>query len=194
MRTSQEQVAAYLGWLEERGIRHPVVRPRRPEPRAVALAPARRTQVVFVSDAALTAEERALLDRMVTAMQLGAGDVGVVCALTGPLPEQLPSQDVIAASRLRLQSEVANAAPRVVVSLGGFTTRLVLGDRTHFPEVRGQKRQAALLGEVQIVPTFHPRDLLRYAANKRLAWTDLQVVMDHLGRRARTEGTEGTGG
>lgn len=61
MQATQEQLGAYLLWLKDRGLRHPV---------PVKTTPKKRIQVAFVGDAGFKPEERDLLMKMIAAMQL----------------------------------------------------------------------------------------------------------------------------
>lgn len=139
-------------------------------------------------DAAFTGEERSLLDKMIAAMRLGAGEVYVTNALAERPLElgQLPTREQIEAARQHLRTLVATVRPELVVLLGGWTARLVLGERSDFHDVRGRPLPCAALG-APVLATYHPRDLLRFPANKRLAWTDLQLVMEILGLTAAPE-------
>jgi len=62
----------------------------------------------------------------------------------------------------------------VIVTLGDAGTHAVLGAVGGIAKVRGQvfEKHGA-----QVVPTFHPADLLRNPAGKREAWEDLKLVL-----------------
>lgn len=193
---------AYLHWLKDRGLVHPVIRtstqvaadadtPAASPVQAAAVTPPR---LVFVGDLpsieaesvgrALAGEEEVLLDRMVQAMRLVKEETLAFNVFTERLPAGvMPDSATIAAARDRLAAELTQTNGDLVVALGGFATRVLLGDRTNFQEVRGQLLPSDLLQGKSVLSTFHPRDLLRTPANKRLAWSDLQTAMRHLGLR-----------
>ncbi len=69
-----------------------------------------------------------------------------------------PRPDEIAACRPYLAAQVDLIAPKVVVTLGNFATRLLLGTDRGITSVRGA---AYPMGDVLCVPTFHPAAALR---------------------------------
>ena len=70
-----------------------------------------------------------------------------------PLPEE------IAACRPYLQRQVELIAPRVLVTLGNFATKVLLDTRVGITRLRG--RRYAWGDGVVLVPTYHPAALLR---------------------------------
>jgi DNA polymerase len=69
-----------------------------------------------------------------------------------------PTPDEIAACRPYLEEQVAIIAPKVVVTLGNFATKVLLDTDQGITKVRGA---AYPKGGVQLVPTFHPAAALR---------------------------------
>jgi len=69
-----------------------------------------------------------------------------------------PSPDEIAACRPYLEEQVELVAPTVVVTLGNFATKLLLGTDQGITKVRGATYP---LGATHLVPTFHPAAALR---------------------------------
>ncbi len=74
-----------------------------------------------------------------------------------------PEPDEIAACRGWLESQLELIGPRVIVTLGNFAGRLLLGTTTGITKLRG--RQYDWNGVV-LVPTFHPAAVLRGGADK----------------------------
>ena len=70
-----------------------------------------------------------------------------------PLPEE------IAACRPYLQRQVELVAPRVLVTLGNFATKVLLDTKEGITRLRG--RRYAWGDGVVLVPTYHPAALLR---------------------------------
>jgi len=64
-----------------------------------------------------------------------------------------PAPDEIETCNPYLQAQIEHIAPRVIVPLGNFATRFVLGKQVSISKVRGQRFEA--LGAV-VIPTFHP--------------------------------------
>ena len=69
-----------------------------------------------------------------------------------------PKPDEIAACRPWLERQVELIAPRVVVTLGNFSSRLLLGTDVGITKLRGR---AYRYGDTVLVPTLHPAAVLR---------------------------------
>ena len=69
-----------------------------------------------------------------------------------------PRPEEIAACRPYLDEQVGVIAPKVVVTLGNFATKLLLGTDQGITTVRGR---AYPMGRAHLVPTFHPAAALR---------------------------------
>jgi uracil-DNA glycosylase family 4 len=77
-----------------------------------------------------------------------------------------PKDDEIAACRPYLEAQVAMIAPRVIVTLGNFATKLLLDTTQGITKVRGRSypfRTGVL------IPTFHPSAALRGGGGEVLA-------------------------
>jgi len=129
---------------------------------------------------AFAGEERALLDRMLAAMRLGPEEIFVTNALLCRLPKRAPDRTVVATCRRYLTGLIDAMHPELMILMGAWTTRAILGERVPFAEIRGRLVPSQTLG-LPVLATLHPRDLLRFPANKRVAWGDLQVAMAALG-------------
>ena len=70
-----------------------------------------------------------------------------------------PEPEEIAACRPYLQRQVELVAPRVLVTLGNFATKVLLDTREGITRLRG--RRYAWGDGVVLVPTYHPAALLR---------------------------------
>ncbi len=71
-----------------------------------------------------------------------------------------PRPDEIEACRPYLEAQVAAIAPRVVLTLGNFSTRLLLDTTEGITRLRGRSYTWGDTG-AQLVPTFHPAAALR---------------------------------
>jgi DNA polymerase len=69
-----------------------------------------------------------------------------------------PKPDEIASCRPYLDDQLATVDPAVVVTLGNFATKLLLGTDLGITKVRGR---AYPMGDRQLVPTYHPAAALR---------------------------------
>jgi DNA polymerase len=93
-----------------------------------------------------------------------------------PLPEEL------AACRPILQAQLACLQPRVICALGNFAAQALLHTEEKISRLRGRLHR---LGDVQVMPTYHPAYLLRNPQAKRAVWEDMQLVQRALGLQAR---------
>jgi DNA polymerase len=101
-----------------------------------------------------------LLDRLL-AEEVGLGREAVYIANVvkcRPPDNRDPKPDEIAACRPYLEEQVALIAPKVVVTLGNFATRLLLDTDQGITKLRGRSYP---MGATQLVPTFHPAAALR---------------------------------
>jgi uracil-DNA glycosylase family 4 len=69
-----------------------------------------------------------------------------------------PAPEEVAACRHFLDGQLAAISPRVVVSLGNFATRALLGTSDGVTRLRGRTYR---LGDAVLVPTYHPAFALR---------------------------------
>lgn len=88
-----------------------------------------------------------------------------------PLPEE------IAACRPYLHRQVELVAPRVLVTLGNFATKVLLDTREGITRMRG--RRYAWGDGVVLVPTYHPAALLR-GGGERIAECRADLVRARL--------------
>ena len=101
-----------------------------------------------------------LLDRLL-AEEVGIGRERVYIANVvkcRPPDNRDPRPDEIGACRPYLDRQVALIAPKVVVTLGNFATRLLLDTDRGITTLRGTSYP---MGETTLVPTFHPAAALR---------------------------------
>ena len=91
-----------------------------------------------------------------------------------PLPEE------IAACRPWLERQIELIAPRVIVTLGNFAARLLLGTTDGIKSLRGKSYP---YGKAVVVPTYHPSFILRAgSAGEPMAGirADLVRAKEHL--------------
>jgi DNA polymerase len=72
-----------------------------------------------------------------------------------------PAPEEIAACRPFLDAQVTFCAPRVIVTLGNFATRAVLGTREGITKLRGRAFPFPGDAAVTVIPTLHPAAVLR---------------------------------
>ena len=88
-----------------------------------------------------------------------------------------PEPEEIAACRPYLQRQVELVAPRVLVTLGNFATKLLLDTKDGITKLRG--RRYAWRDGVVLVPTYHPAALLR-GGSERVAEARADLVRARL--------------
>jgi DNA polymerase len=84
-----------------------------------------------------------------------------------------PHPDEVAACRPILQAQLDCLKPRVICALGAFAAQTLLQTEERISRLRGRFH---MLGEIKVMPTFHPAYLLRHPQDKRAVWHDMQAV------------------
>lgn len=82
-----------------------------------------------------------------------------------------------------IERQIELAAPKVIVTLGNPSTKLLLKTQTGIMRMRGNWATYVSPTGMQIpaMPTLHPAYLLRNPAHKKLAWRDFLEVKAKLG-------------
>ncbi|MBM4111121.1 MAG: uracil-DNA glycosylase [Phycisphaerae bacterium] len=129
------------------------------------------------------------LDEMIAAMKLRREQVYIANVLKSRPPNnRTPLQSEVDGCGPYLIEQLCILRPRVIVTLGGPATRLLLATEVGITRLRGAWgtwTAAAWTGldlQVPVMPTYHPAYLLRnYTAQTRgEVWADLQAVMARL--------------
>jgi uracil-DNA glycosylase len=94
-----------------------------------------------------------------------------------PPDNRNPEPDEIAACEPFLHRQIEVIRPRVVVALGKFAAQTLLRTTESISRLRGHFHR---LGDVEVMPTFHPSYLLRNPAAKREVWEDMKQVIAKL--------------
>ena len=151
-----------------------------------------RSPLVFVGDAPSGEDDEKgkpfsgapgqLLDRVIAAMGFQRGQVYLCLAVKcRPLGQAEPSALERDACRPYLEHQLGLLKPKVIVSLGAFATATLLGKDTPLRELRGRWQRWR---QVDLMPTWHPSDLLRDEGLKRPVWDDMRAVIQRLAARA----------
>ena len=130
-----------------------------------------------------------LLTRIIRAMGLAREDVYIANILKhrppnnrNPLPEE------IRACTPFLDRQMDVIRPRVIITLGKFSTEYLTGNPEGITRVRGRWHEWR---GIPLMPTFHPSYLLRNPSAKRQVWDDMKAVLDRLGRPIPTGSAKG---
>ncbi len=121
-----------------------------------------------------------LLDKMVAAMGYGRDEVYIFNVVKCRPPEnRKPQLDEVTACHPYLLEQISLVRPHVIVTLGSTALQGLLGVKAGVMKLRGQWQR---LGEISVMPTFHPAYLLRTPSAKSVVWGDLREVAARLGR------------
>jgi DNA polymerase len=131
------------------------------------------------------------LNGMIRAMGLERGDVYIANVLKARPPgNRTPLAPEVERCGPYLLAQLAIIRPKVIVTLGGPATKLLLGTELGITRLRGVAARVTLglaecsPFEVPVMPTFHPAYLLRnYTVETRgQVWSDLQKALELAGR------------
>ncbi len=147
--------------------------------------------LVFVGEAPGEAEDRRgepfvgpsgqLLTRIIEAMGLKREEVYILNIVKCRPPKNRdPNPDELAACRPFLQAQLDCLQPRVVCALGRFAAQALLQTDESISRLRGRFHK---LGEIPVMPTYHPAYLLRNPHEKRVVWQDMQAIQKVLNSR-----------
>lgn len=124
-----------------------------------------------------------LLTRMIGAMGFERDEVFIANVLKcRPPGNRDPRPEEMMRCRPFLEAQIEAVAPRVIVALGGFAARNLLGVDATVSVGRMRGRAHDALGR-KVIVTYHPAYLLRSPQMKRGAWADLQLALKLLGRQ-----------
>jgi len=119
-----------------------------------------------------------LLTQIIKAMGLAREDVYIANVVKcRPPGNRNPEPDEIEQCSPFLHAQIAAIKPVVIVALGKFAAQTLLQTETPISRLRGQFHR---MGDVDVMPTFHPSYLLRNPAAKREVWEDMKLVMKRL--------------
>ncbi len=115
-----------------------------------------------------------LLTRIIRAIELKRSDVYIANILKcRPPSNRDPEDDEINTCIPFLHKQLEVIQPRIICTLGRIATQALLGTDRGITELRGTFH---LLGEIKVMPTYHPSYLLRNQEKKRETWLDMQMV------------------
>lgn len=111
-----------------------------------------------------------LLDRLLAEVSLDRSSVAIVNVVKcRPPGNRNPLPDEIEACRPYLEAQLEHMRPDVIVTLGNFATRFMIGQPMGITKARGQTFR--FRGAV-VVPTFHPAAALRGGSDNGLTRLD----------------------
>lgn len=126
------------------------------------------------------------LNQIIEAMGLRREDVYIANVLKSRPPNnRTPLKPEVDGCGPFLVEQIRIIQPRVIVTLGGPATKLMLNTEIGITRLRGQWSEyvdAAANLLIPIMPTFHPAYLLRNYTpeTRKQVWSDMQAVMQRL--------------
>ncbi len=135
--------------------------------------------------------EDEMLARMMAAIGLAEGDYHVTNVLKCCPADGQPPPDAAATCRSWLEREIAILRPQLVCAMGELAARVLTGSRQPLARLHGRLHGCGCVPDrtLQVIPTYHPRLLLRQQELKRVAWQDLQKVGRYLARVGQRTGS-----
>ena len=115
-----------------------------------------------------------LLDQMLKAIDIRRTDVYITNVVKCRPPcNRNPESEEIEACLPYLRKQIMVISPKIICTLGLIAAQTVLGTTEPLSRLRGRVHQ---LDHLKVVVTYHPAFLLRFPANKRLAFEDLKLL------------------
>ncbi|QDZ01149.1 uracil-DNA glycosylase [Nitratireductor mangrovi] len=124
-----------------------------------------------------------LLDRMLAAIGLDRTTAYIANVIPWRPPgNRTPTPLETEICRPFIERQIELAAPKVLVTLGGPSAKVLLNTQEGVLRLRGNWKVHRTAGGIDIpaMPTLHPAYLLRNPAHKRLAWRDFLVLKQKL--------------
>ena len=124
-----------------------------------------------------------LLDRMLASIGLDRHSAYIANVVPWRPPgNRTPTPLETEICRPFIERQIELVAPKVLVTLGGPSAKLLLGTAEGIMRLRGTWKVHTTAGgtEIAAMPTLHPAYLLRNPAHKKLAWRDFLEIRARL--------------
>ena len=129
-----------------------------------------------------------LLNNMIQAMGLERKQVYIANVVKcRPPGNRVPERDECDTCSPFLLRQIEVISPKVIVALGATAAKTLLGAVESMAKLRGQWHD---FHGTRLAVTYHPAYLLRDPRQKKEAWKDLQMVMQHLGLKPPAKTSE----
>ncbi len=129
----------------------------------------------------ITGEERALLVKMLGAINLSLDQVALTnaikCAGTGT--KQISEKITTCLPHLHRQIEILK--PQIICAMGQIATQTLLKSTNSLISLRGRFHD---FNSIPVIPTFPPSMLIKHPELKKGAWHDLQMISKKLAQKA----------
>ena len=127
----------------------------------------------------LAGEAGELFDKMMKAINLERADIYLTSIVKcRPGGDRDPSPDEIRTCLTYLARQIAAVNPAIICTMGPVSSRSLTGNNQSLFRFRGKIHD---FHNTPLIPTFHPRFLLKNIEMKKGSWADLQLIQKKLG-------------
>jgi len=141
----------------------------------------------FSSSVLFGPEEDIMLRNMISAIGLDINSTYVTnCIKCCPPGKSIPDIECEQSCSIYLAKEIDAIKPEIILSMGELSAKILIDSKEPLFRLRGRfHRYSNYSGRkpLKIMPTFHPRFLLRYEEMKKASWLDLQAVQQGLSKK-----------
>ncbi|MHB8231909.1 MAG: uracil-DNA glycosylase [bacterium] len=118
-----------------------------------------------------------LLTKIIESINLKREDVYIANIIKCRPPENRnPMEDEIAACASFLKEQISVIKPKIICTLGKFSTEFIIGEgKGAISSVRGKEFDYE---GITVIPTYHPSYLLRNPGAKKETWEDMKKIRD----------------
>lgn len=124
-------------------------------------------------------ESGGLFDKMMKAINLERADIYLTSIVKcRPRNDRDPKPEEIRTCLTYLARQIATVNPAVICTMGPLSARVLTGNNQSLFRFRGKFHD---FHNTPLIPTFHPRFLLKNQEMKKGSWADLQQIQKKLG-------------
>ncbi|MBO7298579.1 MAG: hypothetical protein J6V41_02065 [Kiritimatiellae bacterium] len=128
-------------------------------------------------DKAFSGEQGALLDKMIAAMGLAEHEYIILNIFEEPA--KMFTGPAISNQVDKLKEFLNRVDPKVIIVMGDEAASLLLKTKSPVANIHGVRN---ILFNKPCIPTYHPKNLLRFVAVKKAAWSDLKNALAIINR------------
>lgn len=127
-----------------------------------------------------------LLTKIIEAIKLKRKDVYIANILKCRPPNNRdPEPGEIELCKYFLQKQIDIIRPGIICTLGRIATGVILGNDMSISKARGRFHK---IGDMLVMPTYHPSYLLRNPSGKRPVWEDMKLIRKEYDRLLNEKG------
>ena len=131
-----------------------------------------KIKVLAVTEKPLLPQEKTLLEKMLSAIQLTNLENCYITSLLKCIPVFSPSFSEFEGCMRFFETELHAIKPSFILSLGNFTSSLIIRS----PKNSNFQGKFIDLNGTPLLTTFSPSEILKNSSLKRPAWEDLKVL------------------